>query len=111
MTILNTIELTETSQGVAIAGTICIVIFLLSIIIGVSTCNSVPSLSTFCVFTFFMSLVGILVCVNIDNELVVPNGKYQYEIIVDDSVTFNELTEKYNIIEQRGEIFVVEEKE
>jgi hypothetical protein len=33
-----------------------------------------------------------------------------YEAIVDKSVSYIELTEKYNIIERRGEIFVLEEK-
>lgn len=35
----------------------------------------------------------------------------QYEIIVDDSVSLVEFYEKYEIIEQRGKIFVVEEKQ
>ena len=34
----------------------------------------------------------------------------RYEAIIDDSVSYIELTEKYNVIEQRGEIFVLEEK-
>lgn len=35
----------------------------------------------------------------------------QYEVILDDSVSMNEFCEHYNVIEQRGNIFVVEEKE
>lgn len=111
MTVLNTIELTKTADGVAVAGLICMVIFILSIVIGIATSNTIPPLSAFCVFMFIASSVGIIICANIDDELVVPNDKYQYEVIIDDSVTFNELTEKYSIIEQRGEIFVLEEKE
>lgn len=37
--------------------------------------------------------------------------KIQYEVTVDESVSYKKLTDKYNIIEQRGEIFVLEEKE
>lgn len=35
----------------------------------------------------------------------------QYEVTVDDSVSMNEFYEHYNVVEQRGDIFVVEEKE
>lgn len=34
----------------------------------------------------------------------------QYEVIIDDSVSLTEFYEHYNVIEQRGKIFVVEEK-
>ena len=37
-------------------------------------------------------------------------GKYQYECIIDDSVPYNEVIENYNIIEQRGDIWVLEDK-
>lgn len=35
----------------------------------------------------------------------------QYECLVDESVSVEELCEKYNVIERRGEIWVLEEKE
>lgn len=34
----------------------------------------------------------------------------RYEVTIDDSVSLTEFCEHYNVIEQRGEIFVVEEK-
>lgn len=34
----------------------------------------------------------------------------QYEVTIDDSVSLTEFYEHYNVIEQRGQIFVVEEK-
>lgn len=34
----------------------------------------------------------------------------RYEVTIDDSVSLTEFYEHYNVIEQRGEIFVVEEK-
>lgn len=33
-----------------------------------------------------------------------------YEVTIDDSVSITEFVERYNIIEQRGSIFVIEEK-
>ena len=40
-----------------------------------------------------------------------PTGKYKYEVTIDKSVPMTEFYEKYEIIEQRGEIFVIKEKE
>lgn len=34
----------------------------------------------------------------------------QYEVILDDSVSMNEFYKHYNVVEQRGDIFVVEVK-
>ena len=39
------------------------------------------------------------------------NERNQYECIIDDSVSINEVYENYNVIERRGDIWVVEDKE
>ena len=36
---------------------------------------------------------------------------YRYEVIIDKLVTHEKLTEKFKIVEQRGDIWVLEEKE
>lgn len=36
---------------------------------------------------------------------------YRYEVIIDDNVSYKEFTDKYTVIEQRGQIYVVEEKD
>jgi hypothetical protein len=41
----------------------------------------------------------------------VETGRYKYEIILDDSVPANEVYEKYEVIERRGDIWVLEDKE
>lgn len=40
----------------------------------------------------------------------VPTGKYKYEVTIDKDVSFTELNSKYNIIEQRGNIYILEDK-
>jgi hypothetical protein len=35
----------------------------------------------------------------------------QYKVVIDDSVSMNEFTEKYEIIDQDGKIYIVREKE
>ena len=39
------------------------------------------------------------------------NERNQYECIIDDSVSINEVYENYNVIERRGDIWVLEDKE
>lgn len=41
----------------------------------------------------------------------VHTGRYRYEATVDDSVTFNNIMKKYEVVEQRGEIWILEDKE
>lgn len=38
------------------------------------------------------------------------NERNQYECIIDDSVSINEVYEKYNVIDRRGKIWVLEDK-
>lgn len=40
----------------------------------------------------------------------VKTGEYRYECIIDDSVSYNEVVENYKIVEQRGDIWVLEDK-
>lgn len=39
------------------------------------------------------------------------NERNQYECIIDDGVSINEVYENYNVIERRGDIWVLEDKE
>ena len=41
----------------------------------------------------------------------VPTGRYRYECTIDDDASFVDITEKYVVVEQRGEIWVLEDKE
>ena len=34
-----------------------------------------------------------------------------YEVMIDDDVSLNDFNEKYEVVEQRGKIYVVQEKE
>lgn len=57
------------------------------------------------------ALIGLLLWIlvgEITSEPVVQ--EVRYEVTIDDSVSMKEFTNKYEIIEQRGEIYVVREK-
>lgn len=40
-----------------------------------------------------------------------PSGRYQYECLINDTVPYVEIYEKYDVVEQRGEIWVLKDKE
>ena len=50
-----------------------------------------------------MIAYGILNCI-------VKTGEYRYECTIDDSVSYNEVVENYKIVEQRGDIWILEDK-
>ena len=109
MTVLNTVELTRQSlfPFIIAAG------LLLSIFVSVFLMNNIKNRFVSAIFGCYslVAAAGLCVMIIACSEFQVPNGKYRYEILIDDEVAFSEVIEKYNIIEQRGEIFVVEEKE
>lgn len=41
----------------------------------------------------------------------VPSGRYRYETIIEESMRFDEVLDKYNVIEQKGKIWILEDKE
>lgn len=109
MTVLNTIELTEQSwMPFVISGSL-----ILSLFITVPLLNKVKNnyvggmLGIYSLVALATGVVILLAC----DEFQVPSGEYHYEIAIDNETSFAEVIEKYNIIEQRGEIFVVEERE
>lgn len=44
------------------------------------------------------------------NANTVQTGRYQYEVTIDDNVKFKDVIDKYNIIEQHGKIWILEDK-
>lgn len=59
-----------------------------------------------CILAFFS---GIIVCEETRDDK--PSGRYQYEVTIDESVNFKDLYEQYDIVKQRGEIYILEDKE
>ena len=109
MTILNTYPvLCEGLLGgigvfVAIVCFICIFIFLnCAMEYGSTACGI---LSLVCIILCFAGFITFVV----DDDH--PTGKYRYEILLDDLYPASKLNENYDVIEQRGEIFVIEDKE
>lgn len=114
MTVLNVIELTKTAPAIKWIAAGCIFLILSSFIIGIATAGKGKRGDTITTCSFVLLIIsffGAVICAGLSDWITVPNGKYHYEITIDNETSFTEVTEKYNIIEQRGEIFVVEERE
>lgn len=75
------------------------------------------------IFDCWHTLVGVricgvlcIICFVVFAVLIIwwptePTGRYQYECLIDESVSMTEVYERYEVIEQRGDIWVLEDKE
>ena len=107
ITILNTIIVDDCADGVSFIaltlGVICIVAFILTL---TSNDNKV-------IIFGIISLLAIIatpIIIIASKTHWRTNERNQYECIIDDSVSINEVYEKYNVIERRGKIWILEDK-
>lgn len=64
------------------------------------------------IFGFFACVISVCLTIPaLGNTNTVPTGRYRYEVTIDDSVSFLDLQEKYDVIEQNGKIWTLEDKE
>ena len=40
----------------------------------------------------------------------IPTGRYKYHVTIDESVNLKEFYSQYNIVDQQGEIYIIEDK-
>lgn len=114
MEILNKIPITEWPDWIDCILVILIILMFMTVLGAFMTGCSSKLMNTKIPDVFF--IIGIATCVLTlgvcigRNYFKNPTGRYQYEVTIDDSVPFNEVMERYNIVSQRGEIYVLEEK-
>ena len=109
VTILNTIEVMASTWGFSIVGLIIAILsllFLIGIIFSIIK-NEVFITSFLSMLVVFDVLISIM-CFSSANEYF---DHYEYQVIIDDSVSLVEFTEKYEILDQEGLIYTVKEKE
>lgn len=108
ITILNTTIVDEYAQWVLptvlALGLICIVALVLMIN---SNDTRVPIFGTISL----LAMIAMPIIVIASKSHWRTNERNQYECIIDDSVSINEVYENYNVIERRGDIWVLEDKE
>lgn len=109
ITILNTTIVDDYAQWVlpiALAlSIVCICTFLLML-------DTSGGTDTICLgIVSVLSLIVVFIIVFVSKHHWRINERNQYECIIDDSVSINEVYENYNVIERRGDIWVLEDKE
>ena len=94
-----------------------IILIALGIIVGLGFIFFLLGLITDCLgigmtggISFITAFVIFIICIPIDFATQVPYYN-TYEVILDDSVSMNEFMNTYEVLEQRGQIYVVKEIE
>lgn len=108
ITILNTIVINECAKWILptilVLSIVCIGTFLLMLISSGGT-------DTICLgITSTLALISVLIIFIGSKSRWRTNERNQYECIIDNSVGINEVYENYDVIERRGEIWVLEDK-
>jgi hypothetical protein len=60
---------------------------------------------------FGLCLFGALCTTIAYKEVKIPSDRYKYEATIDDNVSINEVYKHYNVIEQDGKKWILEDKE
>ena len=104
ITILNKIAVTGVPSWVLVSAAVILIIglivFAISIIAEWPTWTAIVPIIIVLLIWF---ICGIL-------NITIKTGEYRYECTIDDSVPYNKVVENYKIIEQRGDIWVLEDK-
>ena len=83
------------------------ILFVISMIVTVVILNEFNSFKPLCVSLVVLGLIGLGLLVS----FFIPSQPERYEVSISDDVTFNDFIERYKIIEERGQIFIVEKRE
>jgi hypothetical protein len=114
MQILNEIMLTEPPQWIETMTTIGLIMIIAGVVLMIGISIMLDSVGAF-VSGLIIIFVGLILAVvgTVAEEKVepLPTGITQYEVLIDESVNFQEVYDKYEVIERRGEIWVLQDKE
>lgn len=108
--ILNSYQFTQSNNLWSIIMTLAIIFFVI-MIPAFAYYIAINNIST---KKFFLGAFISLFCLITFLGFLSEKSKYnviRYEVILSDEVNYNEFTEKYKVIEQRGKIFIIEEKD
>ena len=90
---------------VAISASVLVVSFITFIICAGYGCFGIANVCFWVIIVSIFATVSLAI-INPQTE----TGRYRYEATIDDSVSFLDLQERYNVIEQNGRIWVLEDK-
>ena len=109
MTILNQTEVMVSiiPEKFFLLIVICSIIAFICAIMALTSVGC-PDFCTIAVVIFFIACITITF---IGDTFTKPSGRYRYECLIDDTVPYTEIYDKYDVVEQRGSIWVLEDKE
>lgn len=113
MQILNEIMLTEPPQWIETITIIGLIMFMAGGAVAVISTlgdSEIGYISGFIV-AGIGSILGIIGMISEEKVEPIPTGIIQYEVLIDESTNFQEVYDKYEVIERRGDIWVLQDKE
>ena len=114
VTILNTItENVSNTDCLVVLLIFSIVVIIFSFIAIIAVSDKFSEFNGFVIAYIITGIVGILFVIFSILELNTLSQEPQtlYEVTISDEISFKDFTSKYEIIEQRGEIYIVKERE
>lgn len=113
VTILNIItENVSNTAGLIVALVLSIVVTILSFIAIIVVSDKFSEFNSFIIPFIVTGIFGILfVIVSIFVLNTPQEPQTLYEVTISDEVSFKDFTSKYEIIKQRGEIYIVKERQ
>ena len=111
--ILNKEKILTAPEWIGMAASISGVMVIISIIFVVAFTLTIHDIAfILSMILFVCSIVAFVVFAAInDTYKSEPTGRYRYEVTIDDSVSITEVYDHYNVVEQRGDIWILEDKE
>ena len=108
--ILNKTMVTDICNWAFIIITVSLVVLIISALTFIAfAAMEYFNIANVCLGFLILSLVVMFSFVIINPQT--ETGRYRYEVTIDDDVSFLDLQEKYDVIEQNGRIWVLEDKE
>lgn len=104
-----TINLINVGSFIAIIGAIFMIVTM--IIAHKFTYKTIKTMAVASLSTIIVGLIVVIITSITSSQKLIPTGRCQYEVTIDDTVSFTELNDQYEVIEQRGKIWVLKDKE
>ena len=90
----------------AVLSLACVVIFLSLVVMAIRE----DELLLAFIFGILLLISGGLVLFSTDYFDSIYTGRYRYEVVVNDDVSLTDFYEKYDVVEQNGRLWTIEEK-
>lgn len=109
--IVNKIEIMEENTKLGILSIffgICALACFLSAIVNADFISPGSISFVLLAATIILLIIGVVIELNNKEK---PTGEYYYEVILDDTVNLKEFYQKYEVIEIKGDLYTIKEKE